>query len=128
MAYLCDTQLLVWLGNVPEKLSKAAMRILRDPENEIYFSLVSIWEIAIKSGLGRPDFRADPKLVERELLNFGLKLLRIESEHVYGVANLPRIHRNPFDRLLVAQAKVEGLTLITADKVLAKYGSFVERV
>jgi PIN domain nuclease of toxin-antitoxin system len=124
---LADTQLLVWLADRSEQLPDAVAAILRDNANELFFSLVSIWETAIKFALGRPDFTIHPRQLREGLLNFGFTELSIASEHVIAVSRLSHIHRDPFDRLLVAQAEVEGLTLMTADKTLAKYGPHVQR-
>ena len=92
-----------------------------DEANELYFSPVSIWEVAIKNALGKPDFRADPHLLRRALLDNGYVELPITSEHTAGVANLPNHHKDPFDRLLIAQATVEGITLLTNYETVAEY-------
>ena len=128
MKFLLDTQLLVWTAVEPEKLSVAAWELMDDPENDLYFSVVSLWEVAIKRRLKRSDFRADPRLLRRELLDNGYSELGITSEHALAIDGLPPIHKYPFDRMLVAQALVEGVTLLTADGVLAKYPCPVRRV
>jgi PIN domain nuclease of toxin-antitoxin system len=124
---LADTQLLVWLADRAEQLPVPVAAILRDGTNELFFSLVSIWETSIKFALGRPDFTIHPSQLREGLLNFGFAELAITTQHVIAVAQLPHIHRDPFDRLLVAQAETEGLTLMTTDKTLAKYGPHVRR-
>jgi PIN domain nuclease of toxin-antitoxin system len=124
---LPDTQILLWAADEPGRLSRSAAELLEDGSNQVYFSLVSVWETSIKFALGRADFTMPPRVLRESLLRFGFLELGIGSEHVMAVAGLPQIHRDPFDRLLVAQAKVEGLTLMTTDKKLAQYGPHVKR-
>ncbi|MBV9496919.1 MAG: type II toxin-antitoxin system VapC family toxin [Acidobacteria bacterium] len=128
MKLLLDTQLLLWAAGQPEKLSARAKRQLADPENELLFSAASLWEIAIKSSLGRDDFRVEPRVLRRGLLDNGYVELPITSEHAVNVDTLPLIHKDPFDRLLLAQALVEGITLLTADAQLARYRGPVRKV
>jgi len=98
------------------------------PENELFFSVASLWEIVIKCGLGRADFQVDPRLLRRGLLDNGYNELPILSEHVVTVGVLPPLHKDPFDRLLIAQAMVEGITLLTSDARAAEYPGSVRRV
>jgi PIN domain nuclease of toxin-antitoxin system len=119
--------MLVWLSVDSPSLPAAARDELMDVRNRIVFSLVSLWEASIKFALGRADFSIHPRMLRRSLLEFGFSELPITSEHAIATATLPHVHRDPFDRLLVAQAQVEGLTLMTTDKKLAQYGSFVQR-
>ncbi len=128
MKLLLDTQLLLWAAAQPERLSARARRQLNNPENELLFSAVSLWEITIKSGLGRDDFRVEPRVLRRGLLDNGYVELPITSEHAVNVDALPPIHKDPFDRLLLAQALVEGITLLTADEQLARYRGPVRKV
>jgi len=121
MKLLLDTHLLLWAAGQPSRLSAAALKFIDDPANELLFSAASIWEVAIKRGLGRSDFQADPRLLRRGLLDNGYGELPILSDHVVALDSLPPIHKDPFDRLLVAQATVEGITLLTADAVVGKY-------
>lgn len=121
MKLLLDTHLLLWAAGQPEQLSGAARALLTDPANELIFSSASLWEIAIKHGLGRKDFLVDARLLRRGLLDNGYKELPITSEHAVAVESLPHIHKDPFDRMLVAQASVEGITLLTADPIVARY-------
>ena len=121
MKLLLDTHLLLWAAGWPDRLSAAALKLIDAPSNELLFSAASIWEVAIKSGLGRIDFQADPRLMRRGLLDNGYAELPILSDHVVALDGLPPIHKDPFDRLLVAQATVEGITLLTADSVVAQY-------
>jgi PIN domain nuclease of toxin-antitoxin system len=125
---LLDTQLLLWAAGQPERLPLPARRMIEDAENQLVFSATSIWEVAIKSGLGRGDFRADARLLRRGLLANGYEELSILGEHVVAIADLPPIHKDPFDRLLVAQSTIEGMLLITTDPVIAKYSGRVRDV
>ena len=121
MRYLADTHLLLWAGNAPEKLSKTAREIFKESDNELFFSTVSIWETAIKFGRGRDYFTVPPVTLRRGLLTTGFQEISITSEHAMAVLGLPPHHGDPFDRMLVAQAMTEGLTLLTSDKSLANY-------
>lgn len=105
----------------PDRLSPATLKLIDNPENELLFSAASIWEVAIKRGLGRSDFQADPRVLRRGLLDNGYSELPILSDHVVAIDSLPNMHKDPFDRLLVTQATVEGITLLTADSVVAQY-------
>ena len=104
------------------------MQILLWAAGELIFSAASLWEITIKSSLGRDDFRVEPRLLRRGLLDNGYVELPITSQHAVSVEGLPPLHKDPFDRLLLAQALVEGITLLTADAQLARYGVPVRRV
>jgi PIN domain nuclease of toxin-antitoxin system len=121
MMLLLDTHLLLWAAGQPEKLSVEAHALLSDPNNELVFSAASLWEIAIKRGLGRDDFRVEPRVLRRGLLDNGYRELAITSEHAVAIDSLPPIHRDPFDRILLAQAHTEGITLLTSDKMVAQY-------
>lgn len=105
-----------------------AARLIDDTENEPMFSVVSLWEVAIKSALGRPDFSVDPRLLRRGLLDNGYAELAMIGEHAVAVASLPPLHRDPFDRLLVAQSLVEGVQLLTSDRALARYPGPIRQV
>ncbi|MFT4045095.1 MAG: type II toxin-antitoxin system VapC family toxin [Solimonas sp.] len=128
MIFLLDTHLLLWAAGEPKKLSVKARKLLNDSANVLMFSPVSLWEIVIKRGLERADFRVDPRRLRRGLLEHGYVELGISSEHVIAVDRLPPLHKDPFDRLLLAQAEVEGCTLLTADKILAVYPANVRKV
>ncbi|MGH8210946.1 MAG: type II toxin-antitoxin system VapC family toxin [Steroidobacteraceae bacterium] len=121
MKLLLDTHLLLWAAGQPDCLSNEARALIDAPENELLFSVASLWEVVIKRGLGREDFKADARLLRRGLLDNGYGELPIGSEHVVAIDSLPPIHKDPFDRVLVAQAQVEGITLLTADSLLAQY-------
>jgi PIN domain nuclease of toxin-antitoxin system len=127
MRLLIDTHLLLWAAGSPERLSPEARGLLGDPENELLFSAASLWEIAIKAGHGRSDFRVDARLFRRSLLNNGYRELVVTGEHAVAVTTLPPIHKDPFDRMLVAQSMVEGITLLTADPLMAQYPAPVQR-
>lgn len=120
MKLLLDTHLLLWAA-VGSGLSQAAAALISDPENEPLFSAASIWEIAIKASLGRPDFDLDAGVFRRALLESGYEELAITGTHAAAVAALPDLHKDPFDRILVAQAVVEGVTLLTADQAVLAY-------
>jgi PIN domain nuclease of toxin-antitoxin system len=128
MKVLLDTQLLLWAAGQPERLPVAARRIIGDDRNQLIFSAASLWEIAIKSGLGREDFRADARLLRRGLLDNGYGELAVGGDHAVAVTNLPPIHKDPFDRMLVAQSAVEGILLLTADPVVAQYPGPLRKV
>jgi len=125
---LLDTQLLLWAAGQPERLPVAARSMIDDARNQLMFSAASLWEVAIKSGLGRSDFRADERLLRRGLLDNGYDELVIAGEHAVAITNLPPIHKDPFDRMLVAQSAVEGILLLTADPVVAQYPGPVRKV
>lgn len=128
MKLLLDTQVLLFAAGQPKRLSAAVRALLADPDNELLFSAASLWEVTIKSGLGRDDFRVEPRVLRRGLLDNGYTELPITSEHAVQVSGLPDIHRDPFDRLLVAQAQCEGITLLTADKLVARYPGPIRKV
>jgi PIN domain nuclease of toxin-antitoxin system len=125
---LLDTHLLLWAAGEPERLPAATRELIDDADNQLMFGVASLWEVAIKSGLGRDDFRADARLLRRGLLDNGYDELAITGEHAVAVAALPPIHNDPFDRLLVAQSAVEGILLLTSDRVVAQYPGPVRQV
>lgn len=128
MILLLDTHLLLWAVGDPGRLSREARSLLEDLENQLVFSVASLWEIAIKRGLGRTDFQVDPRLMRRGLTDNGYRELVITAEHALHVDSLPPIHKDPFDRMLVAQATVEGIALLTSDDVVARYAGPVRRL
>ncbi|MGH9761524.1 MAG: type II toxin-antitoxin system VapC family toxin [Blastocatellia bacterium] len=128
MRLLLDTHVLLWAAGRPGKLSKAARKLIDDPENILSFSAASLWEIAIKQSIGRDDFRVDARLLRRGLLDNGYGELAVTSAHAIALDTLPPLHKDPFDRMLVAQARVEGITLVTADTQVAKYPGAVMMV
>lgn len=128
MILLLDTHLLLWAVGMPDRLSKAARALLEDTNNQLFFSAASLWEIVIKRGLGRADFQVDPRLLRRGLTDNGYRELAITGEHALQVDSLPPIHKDPFDRILVAQAMAEGITLLTSDDTVSRYPGPVRRI
>lgn len=128
MKLLLDTHLLLWAAGQPDRLSQTARRLLDSPENELLFSAASLWEVAIKRRLDRTDFQVDSRLLRRGLLDNAYNELPIMSAHVVATESLPPIHKDPFDRILVAQATVEGITLLTTDPLVAQYPGPVRAV
>jgi len=125
---LLDTHVLLWAAQGLERLPLEAQRLMCVSENALFFSVASLWEVVIKHSLGRDDFKAPPQLLRRCLLDNGYAELPIRSEHVVAIEALPPLHKDPFDRLLVAQATVEGMLLLTADERLAGYPGPIRRV
>lgn len=122
MRILLDTHCWLWMQVSPERFSEAALEVVRDRGNELYLSAASVWEIAIKHGLGRLPLPEPPsEYVPSRLESSGCLALPVEHRHALATSGLPGHHRDPFDRLLVAQAQVERLRLLTADPQLAAY-------
>ena len=121
MSLLLDTHVLLWASAAPDRLPSGARQMIEDTSEPVFYSAASIWEVAIKSGLGRADFRVDPRLLRRALLENGYEELAVTGTHAAAVDQLPLIHRDPFDRLLVAQAQTEALRLLTADERVVRY-------
>lgn len=126
MKYLLDTHILLWAAGEPEKLPPQMRAYIEDVKNEMYFSTASIWEITIKRKLGRDDFAVDPRQFHIALKENGYLELPIRSEHALYVYDLPPIHKDPFDRMLVAQSSTEGMRLLTVDQAVIDYGSAVQ--
>lgn len=127
MKLLLDTHLLLWAAGLPERLTAAARALIEAPENELVFSVASLWEVAIKRGLGRDDFQVSTPVLRRGLLDNGYGELPITSQHAVAIEGLPPIHKDPFDRMLVAQATVEGISLLTTDPLVARYPGPIRR-
>jgi PIN domain nuclease of toxin-antitoxin system len=125
---LLDTHLLLWAAGPSPRLSSLARGLIEDRDNELLVSAASLWEITIKSALRRPSFPIDASLFRRNLLNNRYQELAVTGEHAVAVAKLPPLHRDPFDRILVAQSIVEGITLLTGDPRVAQYPAPVRRV
>lgn len=128
MRLILDTHLLVWAAQGSPRLSKRAADQIDDLRNELWFSVVSLWEVSIKSALGRPDFSVDCGTLRRGLLEQGYLELPVSGIHAVQVQDLPLIHRDPFDRMLITQAQVERLTLLTSDFMVAAYPGAIEHV
>ncbi len=121
MKLMLDTHLLLCAAGEPHRLSPVARTLLEDRANDLLFSAASLWEISIKHQPGRTDFRADPRLLRRGLRDNGYGELPISSAHAVALDTLPPLHKDPFDRILIAQAMVEGMLLLTADPLVARY-------
>ncbi|MCE2529849.1 MAG: type II toxin-antitoxin system VapC family toxin [Acidimicrobiia bacterium] len=121
MSLLLDTHVLLWASATPDRLKPEVRRMIEDMSQQILYSAASIWEVAIKGGLGRADLQVDPRLLRRGLLEHGYDELAVTGVHAAAVDQLPPIHKDPFDRLLVAQAQIEAVTLLTADRIVARY-------
>ncbi len=123
--YLLDTHLLLWAAVDSPRLPARARSVLENPAAQVCFSVVSLWEIAIKLGLGRPDFQVDVATLRANARASGIDEVPVYGEHVLAVRDLPPLHQDPFDRLLIAQARHEGLTLLTVDARVLAYGDGV---
>ena len=121
MKFLLDTEFVLWVPIDDRRIGGQAREILTDSANQFVFSVSSIWEIAIKKALRRQDFQFDPREIRRLLIENGYEELTLQSRHVVAVDSMAPIHKDPFDRILIAQAMVEGITLLTADPVIARY-------
>lgn len=128
MSVLLDTHLLLWAAAGSDRLPDAARRLIEDRSNLLLFSAASLWEIAIKSGLGREDFQIDVRLLYRSLLDAGYVELPVTGSHAAAITSLPPIHRDPFDRILVTQALTDHLRLVTSDETVARYGAAIHLV
>ena len=128
MRLLVDTHLLLWATARSRRLPREARRLLEDPANEVLFSAASLWEIVIKAALRKADFKVDVALLRPALADMGFSELPVSGAHTERLARLPPIHKDPFDRMLVAQSLAEPLVLLTNDGVLADYGDVVRVV
>lgn len=125
MRLLLDTHLVLWAVATSNRLPTRARELLEDASNEVYCSAASLWEIAIKSALRRADFDVDLRLLRAALPEMAILELPVDGRHVEQLATLPPIHKDPFDRLLIAQALAEPLILLTSDAALVAYGEGV---
>ena len=121
MKLLLDTHILLWAADDSPALSAEARDLIQDTDNTLYFSVASLWEIVIKKALGREDFQIDARVLRRNLLDAGFEELSIEAPHALEVAQLPPLHKDPFDRILIGQAMVEGIVLLTHDTNIKQY-------
>ena len=128
MRLLLDTHILLWGASEPGRLSVDVLALLEDDENELFFSAASIWEVALKAGRDRTEFRVDPAVLRRALIDNGYAEVPITGLHAAALGGLPPVHRDPFDRILVAQALIEGITLVTSDAMVARYPGPILRV
>src|SRR3989337_239583 len=128
MAILADTHLLLWTAGQPKSRPAEARSLIGAPGQQRWFSAASLWEIAIKHALGRAGFKVDPRRLRRGLLDNDWRELALSGEHAVATVALPPIHKDPFDRMLLAQAQVEGFTLLTSDATVARYGEPARKV
>ena len=121
MRILLDTQVLLWAAGMPDRLPPLARTLIEEEANDLHYSAVSIWEVTLKLGRGREDLAVEPRLLRRALLENGYEELAVTGSHAAAVDLLPPIHHDAVDRLLVAQAQLEAITLITADEIVGRY-------
>jgi PIN domain nuclease of toxin-antitoxin system len=121
MRVLPDSHILAWFAEDDPKLSNEMRSILEDDSNQMFFSSASIWELTIKKALNRGGFNIEPRVLHRALLDNGFDELFVTSRHAFGVEALPLHHKDPFDRILIAQATTEGILLLTSDQTIAQY-------
>ena len=125
---LADTHVLLWAATDSRRLSKKAREMIMAAEDSRFFSAASIWEITIKRMRARSEFDVDPRRIRDGALENGWREVAVTSQHAATVLDLPSIHKDPFDRILLAQAHVEGVTLLTSDRTVAKYPGAVQKV
>jgi PIN domain nuclease of toxin-antitoxin system len=128
MTVLLDTQILLWSQAEPHRIPDWLKDKLEQPDYAPFFSVISIWEIVIKASLKRKDFDFDPRAIQAVLIERGWRELALTSDQILVVSQMPRLHGDPFDRALVAQAKIEGLEFVTADRALVGYGPHVRLI
>lgn len=124
MKFLLDTQAMLWLFAEPKKINPRIRTKLAHPENPVFVSAVSTWEVSVKISIGKltlPDGQDPGIYLPNSIRRAGLTTIPISPEHTYGVSSLAQHHGDPFDRLLISQAKIEGLTIVTSDRIVAKY-------
>jgi PIN domain nuclease of toxin-antitoxin system len=122
MIYLLDTHAFIWMDSAPAQLSQTASRIVVDPNNEILLSTVSVWEMVIKTQIGKLKLRDSIRTIVADQIGQNrVRLLDVHLDHVYAVQPLPLHHRDPFDRFLIAQAQLENATLLTNDPLIKQY-------
>jgi len=128
MRILLDSHLLVWLAAATARLPSVAREMIEDTENLLFFSSASIWELSVKHSLGRNDIPVHPRALHRALLENNFQELSINSDHAFALESLPPIHKDPFDRILIAQSISEGMLLLTSDEMIAKYNGPIRLV
>jgi PIN domain nuclease of toxin-antitoxin system len=128
MNILLDTHIILWLASSPNELSKEAQQLIEDRSNDLFFSPANLWEIAIKSSLQKEHFNVDTRILRRNLLDNDYHELPITSAHIVFIQSLPSLHKDPFDRILIAQATIEGIKLLTSDTLVAQYPGPIRRV
>lgn len=128
MKLLLDTHLLLWACADVASLPVEAVGLIEDSDNHLYFSAASIWETGLKNALGKADFKFDPGVLRRALLDAGYMELAMNGQHGIAAASLPPVHNDPFDRMLIGQALVEGFILVTSDHAVALYPGPIKHV
>ncbi len=128
MRFLLDTHLAFWIPVNDKRVSSVVRELLAEPKNEFFFSVVNLWEISIKRGQGKGGFTVNPRDLQRHMLANGYEELPVTGAHVIELERLPLIHKDPFDRILIAQAIVERITLLTVDSVIAQYPGPIQSV
>jgi PIN domain nuclease of toxin-antitoxin system len=122
MKLLLDTHAFIWIDSEPDRVPASVQSALADPETEVFVSVVSLWEIAVKQGIGKLKLSMSlPDALKTQQRVSDLKVLPITPEHVWPLESLPLLHKDPFDRLLIAQAIAEDLTIATVDPLFADY-------
>jgi PIN domain nuclease of toxin-antitoxin system len=122
MKLLLDTNVFIWLNDTPHRLREKVMTVVANPDNDLFLSLTSIWEMQIKIQLGKLQLNdALPDILRTQQVDNNLQILTINLNHIWSLENLPYHHRDPFDRLLIAQAQTEGMTLVSADGIFDLY-------
>jgi len=121
MKLLLDTQMLLWAMIWPERLPEKAVRLIDNPDNTLFFSPASLWEVSIKNALNKPAFQVDARMLRKRLLDCGYEELIITGLHTVATGDLPQLHKDPFDRMLLAQSKIDGIKLLTCDDKIAEY-------
>jgi PIN domain nuclease of toxin-antitoxin system len=122
MKFLIDTHVLLWLSGDSENLSERVASLILDEQNSLFLSFASIWEIQIKSQLGKLNLtRSLPNLLEQQSQVNGIQFLEINLAHIYGLRDLPNYHRDPFDRLLIAQSRIEQMPILSIDRAFDAY-------
>lgn len=128
MRILLDSHLLVWLVGASDRLPSAARDLIETPDNDIFFSSASIWELSIKYGSGKIGLELPPRMLHRVLIESDFKELAVTASHALEVDSLQQIHKDPFDRILIAQAMSEGMLLLTSDEAIAQYNGPIRLV
>jgi PIN domain nuclease of toxin-antitoxin system len=128
MRLLLDTHLLLWTAQKSSRLSSAALKLISNRDNELIFSVASIWEFGIKYAKAPDQFDTTPNELREALLENGYIELDIAGKHALAISNLPALHGDPFDRILIAQSGVEGITLLTSDERVARYPGPIRKV
>lgn len=121
MRFLLDTHILLWAVAQPNLLPPTVSEVLTDTQNSIYFSVINLWKMVIKSSLPRSELKIEASVARREALTYGFRELQVTAEHAFAVRALPPLYKDPFNRMLIAQARVEGMELLTVDIRVQRY-------